>query len=41
MNKLIVDIITWNKDTHELFDYESKEVKHQNKLITKNCEIYI
>jgi len=33
-------MVTWNKDSHGLFDYESKSVDLKYLHIESGCEIY-
>lgn len=38
--KVEVKAVTWNKDSHGLFDYESKSLSHKRFLIDSSTRVY-
>ena len=39
-SQLEIKTVTWQKDSHQLFDYESSQVTIQKNTVKKNCLIY-
>ncbi len=38
--KVEVKAVTWNKDSHGLFDYESKSLSHKRFLVDSSTRVY-
>ena len=39
-NLIKLECLIWNKESHGLFDYESKECKHFNFILQPDLKVY-